>query len=89
MTNRSECRVSKIRLRYSTWPARPAAKQAGTGRGRSRVSAPAPAAVITAPAAMANHSALMNSGDSATEASTQATAAMIVILRSGGTLPIP
>ena len=85
MTNSSECRVSKIRLKYSTRPARPAARQAGTGRGRSRVSAPVPAAVITAPVAMTNHSAPINSGASTTEASTQAIAAMIVILRSAAT----
>jgi hypothetical protein len=36
--------------------------------------------VITAPAAAANHSGLKNSGVTAVETSTQATAAVIVIL---------
>ncbi len=52
-----ECLASKIRFRYSTRPTTPAATQTAAGSVRSRVSAPAEATVITAPAAMKNHRA--------------------------------
>ena len=79
ITNSSECRASKTRFRYSSRPATLAARQTATGSVRSRVSAPAAATTITPPIAMANHRELLNSGSSAVEASTQATAVVTVI----------
>jgi hypothetical protein len=79
ITSSSECRASKIRFRYSSRPARLAARQTDTGSVRSRVSAPVAATAITAPAPTTNHSMLMKKGSRTVDVSTHATAVATVI----------